>query len=204
MPFVAFEAESRELHEKDPRHPIYRVITGQSASRDQTADPTRFLVSVAGGEPPDLILFDRYAVSEWAARGAFIKLDPFLAREAQSRDPDAIRPENYYRSCWEEVVYTDPITGDRGTYGVPERVDDRALFYNKDLLKRGGFVDAQGEARPPRTWDELAEMAVRLTERNARGAITRLGFAPNYGNAWLYLYAWMNGGRFMSAGSARR
>ena len=124
---------------------------------------------MAGGQPPDLILFDRYAVSEWAARGAFMKLDPFLAGEATSGDPDAIRPENYYRSCWEEVTYTDPLTGDRGTYGVPERVDDRALFYNKDLLKRGGFVDAQGEARPPQTWDELSEMAVKLTERNASG-----------------------------------
>src|SRR4051812_24088055 len=95
--FVAFEAESRAMHEKDPRHPIYRVIAGQTASRDQTADPTRFLLSVAGGEPPDLMLFDRYAVSEWAARGAFIKLDPFLAREAQGNDSDAIRRQNYYR-----------------------------------------------------------------------------------------------------------
>ncbi len=196
--FRVFEAESRELHQKDPRHPIYRVINGQSASRDPMADPTRFLVSVAGGQPPDMILFDRYAVSEWAARGAFTKLDPFLAREAAGTDPDAIRPGNFYQSCWEEVAYTDPVTGDRGIYGVPERVDDRALFYNKDLLKRGGFVDAQGEARPPQTWDELSEMAVKLSEHNARGGITRLGFAPNYGNAWLYLYAWMKGGEFMS------
>ncbi len=35
------------------------------------------------------------------------------------------------------------------------------------------------------------------------GAITRLGFAPNYGNAWLYLYAWMKGGEFMSADRRR-
>ncbi|MGZ5504532.1 MAG: extracellular solute-binding protein, partial [Chthoniobacterales bacterium] len=81
---------------------------------------------------------------------------------------------------------------------VPERVDDRALFYNKDLLKRAGFVDEHGEARPPRTWQELAEMAPKLTEHDARGNITRLGFAPNYGNAWLYLYAWMNGGAFLT------
>src|SRR5262245_22000621 len=114
--FRAFEAESRQLHEKDPNHPIYRVINGQSASREQTADPTRFLVSVAGGQPPDLILFDRYAVSEWAARGAFTKLDPYLDRERMSNDPEAIRPENFYKSCWEEVAYTDPVTGQRGIY----------------------------------------------------------------------------------------
>jgi multiple sugar transport system permease protein len=89
-------------------------------------------------------------------------------------------------------------------YGVPEKVDNRLLFYNKDLLKRAGYVDEKGEARPPKTWDELAEMAVALTERDSSGSIKRLGFAPgasngSQGNAWLYLYGWMNGGHFMSA-----
>src|SRR5213082_703796 len=41
-------------------------------------------------------------------------------------------------------------------------------------------------------------MAVKLTEHDARRRVTQLGFAPNFGNAWLYLYAWMNGGQFMS------
>ena len=194
-----FEANSRIAHEKNPALPIYKIVTGQTASRDQTADPTRFLVSVAGGKPPDLILFDRYAVSEWAARGAFTRLDEFVARESSNGAPDAIRPENFYKSCWDEIVYQNPATGERGIYGIPERVDDRALFYNKDLLKRAGFVDTSGEAQPPRTWKELEQMAVRLTAHDARGRITQLGFAPNYGNAWLYLYAWMNGADLMSA-----
>ena len=193
-----FEAQSRAAHGKDPGHPIYKIIKGQTASRDPTADPTRFLVSVAGGMPPDLILFDRYAVSEWGARGAFTKLDEFVARESTNPAPDAIRPENFYKSCWDEVIYENPTTHERGIYGIPERVDDRAFFYNKDLLKRAGFVDASGEAQPPRTWEELELMAVKLTEHDARGRITQLGFAPNFGNAWLYLYAWMNGGQFLS------
>jgi ABC-type sugar transport system permease subunit/ABC-type glycerol-3-phosphate transport system substrate-binding protein len=193
-----FEAQSRAAHQQNLAHPIYKIIKGQTASRDPTADPTRFVVSLAGGTPPDLILFDRYAVSEWAARGAFTKLDEFVARESTNPAPDAIRPENFYKSCWDEVIYENPTTHERGIYGIPERVDDRALFYNKDLLKRAGFVDANGEAQPPRTWDELEQMAIKLTEHDARGRITQLGFAPNFGNAWLYLYAWMNGGQFMS------
>ena len=201
--FRIFETESREAHARDPARPIYRIVTGQNASRDQTADPTRFLVSVAGGVPPDLIRFDRYAITEWAARGAFAKLDHFVAADTATNDPAAIRPENFYKSCWDEVVYEHPVTHERGTYAIPADVDDRALFYNKDLLKRGGFVDSTGEARPPRTWDELEEMAVRLTERDSRGRITRLGFAPNFGNAWLYLYSWMNGGEFLSADRRR-
>jgi ABC-type sugar transport system permease subunit/ABC-type glycerol-3-phosphate transport system substrate-binding protein len=196
--FRIFEAESRAAHARDPAHPIYRIIWGQNASRDQTADPTRFLVSVAGGMPPDLIRFDRYAISEWAARGAFAKLDDFIARDTGSNDPAAIRPENFYPPCWDEVVYENPVTRARGIFAIPADVDDRALFYNKDLLKRGGYIDENGEARPPRTWEELEEMAVKLTERDPRGRITRLGFAPNYGNAWLYLYSWMNSGEFLS------
>ncbi len=200
--FRVFEEESRAAHERDPSHPIYHIVTGQNASRDQTADPTRFLVSVAGGRPPDLIRFDRYAISEWAARGAFARLDGFVAAEA-ARSDEAIRPENFYPPCWEEVVYEDPVSRTRAIFAIPADVDDRALFYNKDLLKRAGYVDEQGEARPPRSWEELATMAVKLTEHDARGAITRLGFAPNFGNAWLYLYSWMNGGNFMSADRRR-
>ena len=201
--FRIFEAESRAAHERDPSQPIYRIVTGQNASSDQTADPTRFLVSVAGGMPPDLIRFDRYAISEWAARGAFAKLDDFVAREASNPAPDAIRPENFYKSCWDEVIYEDPLTHEKAIFAIPADVDDRALFYNKDLLKRGGYVDVNGEARPPRTWAELEEMATNLTEYDARGRISRLGFAPNLGNAWLYLYSWMNGGEFISADRRR-
>src|ERR1051326_1776716 len=174
-----FEAESRRAHTKDPSKPIYRVVRGQNASRNQTEDPTRFLVSLAGGMPPDVIRFDRYAVSEWAHRGAFTRLDEFIARDRASNNLDAILTEDYFASCWDEVVYRNPITGEKGVYGIPEKVDNRALFYNKDLLKRAGFVDEKGEARPPKTAEELAEMAVKLTERDSKGAITRLGFAPN-------------------------
>lgn len=198
-----FESESRAAHEKDPARPVYRVVSGQNASRNQSEDPTRFVVSVAGGLPPDMIYFDRYAVTEWAARNAFQPLDDFLQKDAAARLPDAVRAENYYPSCWNEVVYKNPVTGKSGIYGIPDSADDRALFYNKDLLKRAGFVDAAGEARPPKTWEELEEMAVKLTERDADGRITRLGFVPNYGNSWLYIYGWMNGGEFMSADGNR-
>jgi multiple sugar transport system permease protein len=203
-----FEEQSRDAHKQDPSKPIYHVVSGQEASRDTISDPTRFLVGVAGGMPPDVIRFDRYAVTEWAARGAFADITPFIERDRASGRPDAIVPENYFDSCWDEVVFRNPITGQKGVYGVPEKVDNRVLFYNKDLLKRAGYVDEKGEARPPKTWDELADMAVKLTERDSSGGIKRLGFAPgasngSQGNAWLYLYGWMNGGHFMSADGKR-
>ncbi|HDL77782.1 MAG TPA: extracellular solute-binding protein, partial [Lentisphaerae bacterium] len=184
-----FERLSQERHRVDPSYPIYKVISGQNASRHQTEDPTRFLVSLAGGTPPDVIFFDRFAISEWAARGAFTPLDGYLERDRQQwdrwqqqlrQDPDAlppwpgareeaprapgapplaavepIRPEDFFPACWEEAVYRDPITGETHVYGIPNNTDDRVLLYNKDILIRHGFTNEQGEARPPRTWEEL-------------------------------------------------
>ncbi|MFN4244443.1 MAG: extracellular solute-binding protein [Tepidisphaerales bacterium] len=187
-----FERRSVEAHRKDPTKPIYRVVAGQNAARDQVGDPQRFLVSVAGGVPPDVIHFDRYAVAEWAARGAFVPLDPYIERDLAEGRPDAVRAERFYRAAWEEAQ----LNGRQ--YGIPNSIDNRALFYNKDLLVRAGFVDDKGEAVPPRTWDELRLYTERLTERDARGRLVRAGFLPNYGNAWLYMYGWMNGARFMS------
>jgi len=190
---MTFERESREAHEKDPSRPVYRVVSGQTGARDQVADPTRFLISVAGGMPPDVIHFDRFAVAEWAARGAFTPLDTYIGQDLEAAVPDAIRPERFYKPVWDEANY-------RGRpYGIPNSTDSRALIYNKDLFRRAGLVDEIGEPVPPRTWDELREYAARLTQRDANGNVKVLGFAPNYGNSWLYIYGWMNGGRFMSA-----
>lgn len=232
-----FERLSRMRHEQDPAYPVYRVISGQNASRSQVEDPTRFLVSVAGGMPPDVIFFDRFAISEWAARGAFTPLDEYLEKDAAAwvrwqealpGDPAApppwpgarpevsplagapdlpaiepIRAADYFPACWDEAVYRDPLTGQAAVYGIPNNADNRVLLYNKDILIRNGYTNELGEARPPRTWEELEEMAVRMTERDDKGRIRIMGFIPNYGNSWLYLYGWQAGGEFMSADGLR-
>ncbi len=199
----AFEAESRAAHAADPSKPIYRVISGQNASRAMTEDPTRFLLSVAGGTPPDVIYFDRFAVAEWSARDAFTDLAPLLARDLAEGHPDAIKREDYYPPTWDESVFTHPVTGRTGVYGIPDAFESRALIYNKDWLKRAGYVDAGGEARPPRTWEELEEMGLALTERDEAGRIRRLGFAPHIGADMPYLYGWQNGGSLLSPDGRR-
>lgn len=244
--FKAFERWSAERHAKDPSKPIYRVVSGQAAARDMVADPQRFLVATAGGAPPDVVYFDRFAVAEWAGRGAFEPLNHFLDVDARTgqRDPPPPTSDRFYPACWNEANYQGQC------YAIPASVDDRAFFYSKDLFVRAGLVDAKGEARPPQSWEELRDDALRLTTWTprkptrpaivpdqtelailralARGAnraklgrdfsttdpgyldtmwkwwsnpdrtVQILGFIPNFGNSWLYIYGWMNGGEFMS------
>ncbi len=192
-----FEKRSLEEHRRDPSKPVYRILAGQHGSPDQTADPTRFMISVAGGMPPDVIYFDRFAVAEIASRGAFCSLDDFIAKDLAANHPDAIRPERFYKAAWNEGLYKGKV------YAIPNWVDCRALIFNKDLFRRAGIVNERGEPTPPKTWAELRSYAKKLTQYDEKGDIKVLGFAPNFGNSWFYFFAWMNDAEFMSEDGAK-
>lgn len=156
------------------RRPEYRVVLGTATTRDATGDPTRFLLGVAGDMPPDVILFDRFAIVEWASRGAFTDLNPYI--EKQAGIPHGIREENFFAPAWRESIYQGR------NYAIAMDADTRALFYNANSLIRAGFTyrntDPEvesgraraGDARPPRTWEEI--LAKRL---HAAGTATADG-----------------------------
>src|SRR5690349_12389502 len=174
----------------------------KSVSRDLAGDAQRLMSAIAGGVPPDVVYFDRFAIGEWAARGALTDLRPML--EAQRKDdPDHLDLSRYYDYTVSEASYRPPGTNQPpGVYGIPCTTDIRLMFVNNDVLRQAGLVHAKGEPRPPRNWDELREDANKLTMYRVPGdkhsGITRLGFGPNSGNSWLYMYAWQAGGEMMN------
>ncbi len=177
----------------EKEHPEYKVIIGQSASRNMSSDNQRFLCSVAGGVPPDIIMFGRNAIIEWAARGAFESLNKYLDEDTgKTNIVYPIITNNVVQKALFEATYKNKI------YGIPSTIDDRILYYNNDLLVKEELVDENGNAKPPKTWKELEEYALKLTKKDKKGNIKQLGFAPMFGNSWLYLYAWQNGAEFIS------
>lgn len=289
----------------EKRFPQYRLILGSSAVRtglEGEGNPQRLMCGIAGGVPPEVVEYDRFAVCQWASRGAFLDLTPLIQRDAREledarrkpaeRDRVAlleryiIRPEDYYPQTWGECTY------EGGQYGVPNYMDDRVLYYNADLLVQNGIVDGNGRPAPPETWEQIcrrlvvasdAEIAA-LDRRSARvrssasdfiaagvrkgdtlshiaasGQVTRclvekvaspheliirspyagkdlalptrpgqrikvfsqdsyalrlsrwddhgrmkvVGFEPQHGNGWLYMYGWMKGGEFLSPDGRR-
>ena len=192
--------------------PKYKVIMGTAVARNLTGDAQRLMCAVAGGVPPDVVFFDRFATGEWAGRGALTDLRPFLAAQDPQNNPwdakYAVNLADYYPWAVTEASYAPPGSSEEpGVYGVPTTADIRVLFSNGDLLRQEGMVDDRGEPRPPQTWEELREATRRLTRYTRRddpsSGIQRLGFAPNYGNSWLYMYAWQAGGEFMSPDRTR-
>ncbi len=163
----------------EERNPHIRIVVGTPGGQGHL-DPQKLITATIAGTPPDVIWFGRHAMGMWAPRGAFRSLDDLMAR-------DGVRIEDYYPGTFQEVEW------EGRHYALPWNVDCRVLFCNLELLRRGGFD------RPPEDWDELERMAVALTQYNpVRGRYDVLGFAPNYGNSWLFLYGWQLGARWLS------
>jgi ABC-type sugar transport system permease subunit/ABC-type glycerol-3-phosphate transport system substrate-binding protein len=193
-----------QLHDGSDGKPAIKIEMGQTASFDRTSDPQRLLCAIAGGDPPDVVWFDRFAVAEWAYRGAFMSLQAFYERDLRERpdDPLTLREDQFFRPCWKEACFEGEL------FAVPSDADNRALFYNRDMLEKyadeliaAGCSDPGNpeSVGPPRTWDQLKAAAEILTERDADGRLIQVGFIPNFGNSWLYMYGWLNGAKFMSA-----
>ena len=155
-------------------------------------NPQKLMTSIVGRVPPDLIIQDRFTIGDWASRGAFRPLDDLIAEDSRRSDPLAIHPRNYVPATWQEAVYNGHV------YGIPYVTDDRVLYYNKQDFRDAGL----DPDRPPQTWDELIDDAQKLTIRTSTG-YKRIGFIPGYGQGWLYLWSWQQGGEAMSADGRR-
>lgn len=164
------------------RHPGVRVRTLGLGTGHM--NPQKLLTAIVGGASPDLMVQARFNISDWASRGAFIPLDSFLAQ------PGAPRRSEYYDAAWAEACYGGHV------YGIPTGADDRALYWNKGLFRKNREALAAAGLdwrRPPRTWSETLAYSKALTQKGKRA-----GFIPNFGNAWLTLYAFQNGAKFLS------
>ena len=149
-------------------------------------NPQKLMTSIVGGTPPDLINQDRFTIGDWASRDAFQPLDEFINADKNTKNP--IRASEFYPAAWKEAVYKNRV------YGIPTGIDNRAMFYSRKLFREAGL----DPNRPPRTWEELKVVAKKLTKTRKDGTYEQIGFIPNWGNSWLYLYSWQNGGEFMS------
>lgn len=174
-------AQVAEFERRNPGVKVSMLSMGAGSM-----NPQKLMTAIVGKTPPDVINQDRFTIGDWASRDTFIDMTPLINRDRAR--PDGVRPKDYYEPCWKEACYKGKV------YAIPNSTDDRFLFYNKTLFAEAGL----DPNRPPRTWSELSAYTKKLTLKSD-GAIKQIGFIPNWGNSWLYLYSWQTGGEFMSA-----
>ncbi|WP_289285394.1 extracellular solute-binding protein, partial [Parablautia intestinalis] len=146
-------------------------ITVNYAINDWSSANQKLTLACTGGEAPDVgdVFFTKsFALMSSEDAGLMVINDVIEDMGGESTWLAAGKDEACVDGDW---------------YGVPWRFDTRVLLYNTEDFEKAGITEA------PKTWDELIEVAQKLTETDANGKITHAGLAWNsdmgrYDQAW--------------------
>ncbi|MFB9279290.1 ABC transporter substrate-binding protein [Cohnella cellulosilytica] len=127
----------------------------------------------ATGQGPDFIAFGPENIAKYADLGVIAPVDDFYEN---SMIDTSLLPKNYDSL----LHYKDHFIG------FPMNYFAHALYYNKDLAKNAG-LDPE---KPPTTWDEMADWAVKMTD-SKKGQ-----YGMTLPAGWVYIpqLIWANGG----------
>jgi multiple sugar transport system substrate-binding protein len=93
-----------------------------------------------------------------------------------------------------EPLLLDALCADGRLYGLPKDWSTLVLYYHPEMLAEARL------AGPPRTWDEFAAAAARLTrDTNGDGRIDRYGYVHTEALEYSLPFVWQNGGEFVDA-----
>jgi ABC-type glycerol-3-phosphate transport system substrate-binding protein len=137
----------------------------------------RFLLSVAGKNPPDVAGLALYMIPSFAEKGALMPLDDLVGKYG-------IKKEDYIAAFWNMGYYKDSL------FALPTTPVTLALHYNKRLFREAG-LDPDS---PPRTIKELDDFAEKLTKYDKFGNIDVIGFTPSYPGWWHWAWGFWFGG----------
>ncbi len=164
--------------EKNPQFKVEETLI------DQTGMTERYLLAIAGGSPPDVMMVTKSDLVSMAAQGAVISLDAFIVRDGLDL---------------KRVFYPGEVALDRfdnKTWGLPATTcgGHSLLWWNRQMLNEAG-LDAE---RGPRTWSDLKAYAKVLTRSDAAGNITRIGLSPPWSVRGILQLLYTNAGSFIS------
>lgn len=153
---------------------VYEVIP---LSVPGTAADSKFLLSVAGGDPPDVMAQWNPVIPKWAESGLLIPLDELMTPEQW---------DEFQRTAYPVVkkigMYKDKL------YGVTTGLNIWACYCRLDHLREAGLDPAAF----PDTLEGLVAWADKLHRFNKDGELTRMGFLFT----WFAQYAPAFGGGF--------
>ncbi len=127
------------------------------------------LVSIAGGDPPDI-------AGLWAAQmGPFISYHALYPLTALQKE-GVITPHTYVPYIWKLIAPRGKL------WALPSTPETCALFWNKTLFKQAGL----NPNVPPKTLAQLDAMSKKLTRFDAHGNLIETGFLPTQPGWWNY------------------
>ena len=120
----------------------------------------------SGADTYDVVDVDCIWTPEYVENGYLECIDDRLTDEQK---------EGIIDVAMDVIRYQDKV------YGLPMFNDVDFMYYNKDILNRGGFSE------PPKTWDEFTEVCLSLQEQGLVDYGTSWGWAQAEGLVCFYL-----------------
>ncbi|MEL7472712.1 MAG: extracellular solute-binding protein [Planctomycetota bacterium] len=158
------------------------------------------LVSIAGGDPPDVVGLINHHLPQYVSAGALASLEELeqtYGREVDASIERAFGPDDFELS---EAYYTPKIwrlmryNGQVG--GAPGACTTMALYYDRGAFRAAGL----DPDRPPRTIDELDAADERLAVREG-DKLVQAGFIHKEPGWWNWVWGFHFGGRLYDAES---
>jgi multiple sugar transport system substrate-binding protein len=141
----------------------YEVIPLSIPSGEGQAD-SKFLLAVAGGDPPDVIAQWTPVIPKWVESRLILPLDDMIS-PADRKYFD----ENAFPVAKKLGMYQGKI------YGLPTGVDIQACYYMTEHFRQARLDPNHF----PKTLEELAIYADKLNRYDDKGRLTRVGFLPS-------------------------
>lgn len=129
---------------------------------------TALSTAVRNNKIPDILIWDRFNTPTYAKTNALLDITEYVKR-------DKVDTTLFNDEAMKELTYNDKI------YGLPLDVDVWGLYINMDM------VDSYNEQHPDDkivlkddwTWDDLYNIAKKLTVYNEKGEMTVAGYSGN-------------------------
>lgn len=110
----------------------------------------KYMLALTNGTAPDVLSCAIDWVTTFGNAGLLAPMDEFVEK-------DEFDVSQYVEGA------IDASTVDGKLYGIPFRTETYVLFYNKDILEAAGYTE------PPKTWDEVKEIAAACTKDDVYG-----------------------------------
>jgi multiple sugar transport system substrate-binding protein len=149
---------------------VYEVV---ALSVPATAADSKFLLSVAGGDPPDVMAQWNSVIPKWAENNLLEPLNELMSPEEWQHFQD-----NAYPAAKKVGMYKGQL------YGVTTGLNARACYCRLDHLREAGLDPDDF----PETLEELSVWAEKLHRYDDQGNLDRIGFLPNFYTAYAPMF----------------
>ena len=173
------------ISEYERRNDGAHVRLIEASDRDDLI--ARLSTSFAGGSPPDLFLINYRFYGQFASKGV---LEPV---EQRVEDSAAFEVDHFYPQAVEAFRWNGELTC------MPQNISSLVVYYNRDLFRKYGVP----EPRPGWTWNELVDVAAKLTKNTdgkGRYELYGLGIEPSI--IRLAPLVWSNAGEIVDSHEA--